>query len=92
MTRSEILAHNAGIALVVTLAARSSDALIGRLTERPTRFSYAIEALDAIVEAGAALALPLSSDGPELPAPALTKLPSPADLLDASIAQEVEAR
>ncbi len=58
MTRNEAQAYNAGVRVVLDLARRSADALQAKLIERPTRYNFAIGALDGLAEEGAALLLP----------------------------------
>ena len=62
MTRAEIVAHNRGVAVVASLAAAAANALAARLVDKPTRFAFAIEALDAIVEASADVMVPMPPD------------------------------
>ena len=59
MTRSEIIAYNAGVAGVLDLAKRSADALAPKVISKPTRYNFAIAALDAVAEEGRALLLPV---------------------------------
>lgn len=59
MTHAEILAYNAGVADLAAIAEAAADALRTRITEAPTRFNFAIAALDGIVEAAGDLKLPL---------------------------------
>ena len=65
MTRSEIAAYNAGIVALAALAAAAADRLAARLEERPTRYAFAIEALDSIVEGATELLVPLPPDDSE---------------------------
>lgn len=58
MTAAEIDAYNAGVAAVLDLAKATSAALVPRLAERPTRFNFAIGALDGLADVGRALLLP----------------------------------
>lgn len=67
MTRSEITAYNAGIIAVLELALRSAQALEPRLIEKPTRYSFAIEALDALAEESAGLLLDMPPITAKLP-------------------------
>ena len=57
MTRAEIIAYNAGLATAIALATASAAALRLRLSERPTRFNYAVGALEGFVEAATDLVL-----------------------------------
>ena len=55
MTAAEVRAYNAGVAAVIALARATSGRLALRLTEKPTRFNFAVGALDSLAEEGAAL-------------------------------------
>lgn len=64
MTRSEIIAYNAGVAVVVALAGRCAQAMAERCIEKPTRYNFAVEALAAVAEEGAAMLLPMPCEVP----------------------------
>jgi hypothetical protein len=87
MTRNEMLAHNAGVLAVLALAIRSAQALESRLTEKPTRFNFAIGALQALAGEGASLLLPIPPRGGE-PADAVT--PQPPKLPTSSLQEAVD--
>ena len=77
MTPREIVAYNAGVAAVLDLARATSAALAPRLVEMPTRFNFAMGALDGIAEEGRALLIPLPpSAGAAAPALPVTPKPS----------------
>jgi hypothetical protein len=80
MTRAEILAFNAGLAALAAVSAASADALRVRLVEKPTRYTFAIEALEGIVEAAADLMLPLPPDGADPAAGGAPLPPAPAPI------------
>lgn len=61
MTKAEAVAYNAGVAAVAAIAAASADVLRARITEAPTRFNFAIGALEGIVEAANELMLPVEN-------------------------------
>lgn len=63
---------NAGLSAFCAVARASAARLQDRIIERPTRFSYAIEALAAIAEAGEAMMIP-----PPEPEPAADAEPKP---------------
>ena len=52
MTRSETMAFNAGVAAVLDLALASAEAIKPRLIEKPTRYNFAIGALQALAAEG----------------------------------------
>ncbi len=58
MTRAEAAAFNQGVAAAVDLAERSAVALQAKLVDKPTRYSFAIEALKAVAEGSLALMVP----------------------------------
>ena len=58
MNQAEMIAFNAGVAAVLALAKRTADALAPKITSKPTRFNFAIAALDGVAEEGRALLLP----------------------------------
>ncbi len=51
-------AYNAGVADLAAIARAAADVMRSKLKQKPTRYGFAIEALDGIVEAAAALTLP----------------------------------
>lgn len=55
MTRNEILAYNAGVSAVLALALRCSQTIEPKLTTKPTRYNFAIGALNALADEGHAL-------------------------------------
>jgi len=61
MTQGERDAYNRGIDAMARLAQCSADVMREKLREKPTRYCFAIEALDGLVEAARDLRLP---DGP----------------------------
>jgi len=58
MTQGERDAFNRGIDAMARLAQCSADVMRGKLKEKPTRYCFAIEALDGLVEAARDLRLP----------------------------------
>ena len=89
MTRAEIVAFNRGLAAIANVAAASAAVLRARLVEAPTRFNFAIGALEGIIGAAADLTLPLPPDGSE---PAAVVLPKPAPCGDGEAAPLAVAR
>ena len=59
MTRAETAAFNQGVAAVIDLAERSAAVLQAKLVDKPTRYSFAIEALAAVADASLALMMPV---------------------------------
>ena len=59
MTRAEIIAFNQGIETVLSLARQTADSLRAKLTEKPTRYPFAIAALDEIADLGIHLLRPV---------------------------------
>lgn len=57
MTRNEIIAYNAGVADLTAIAEAAADVLRARITDAPTRFNFAISALEGIVEAAGDLSI-----------------------------------
>ncbi len=62
MTPAEVRAFNAGIRLALAMARHTADVLASSTT-RPLHTGFAVEALDAFADAGAALLLPEPIDG-----------------------------
>ena len=60
MTRAEIAAFNAGVAAVIDMAQAAADAMAAKLVEKPTRYPFAAEALQAIADEACVLLKPLS--------------------------------
>lgn len=63
MTAAETVAYNQGVRAVLALASQSAQTLAARTT-RPLHEGFAIEALQALAEAGAALLMPIPPDQP----------------------------
>ena len=82
MNNAEIAAYNAGVAAVLALAKRSADALAPKITQRPTRYNFAIAALDAVAEEGRALLFPVP---PTDNAPAVLRPSGPAPVAGGAI-------
>ena len=57
MTAAEVRAFNAGVRAALAMAKHIADAIAAR-SLRPLHDGFAVEALDAFAEAGAALLLP----------------------------------
>ena len=75
MTRSETLAFNAGINAVLDLAARTAAAMGPRLIDKPTRFNFAVGALEALASEGRALLIELPPE-PTVPVAGVPQSPS----------------
>lgn len=69
MTAAETVAYNQGVRAVLALASQSAQTLATRTT-RPLHEGFAVEALQALAEAGTALLLrvPLDQSSKEPPA------------------------
>ena len=65
MTRNEILSYNAGVNALAQIATASADALNERITVAPTRYGFAIGALEGIAEAAHNLLQPLPPSNEE---------------------------
>lgn len=83
MTRAETVAYNAGVAALAEIAAASAFVLRGRLVEKPTRYSFAVAALEGIVEAAESLMLPPPPDAQ----PSAAGAPGPAPRLGGAAAE-----
>ena len=55
VTRREAEAFNAGVSAVLALARATSDRLALQLVDKPTRYNFAMGALDGLAEEGAQL-------------------------------------
>ena len=59
MTRREAEAFNAGVSAVLALARATLDRLPQHVVDKPTRYNFAIGALDGLAEEGAQLLKPV---------------------------------
>ena len=92
MTEPEILAHNRGVMALAAVAAACAEVLRGRLTEAPTRFSFAIAALEGIVEAADHLTRPPPPSDDNEHASSPTPRPTPPERdQGASVTVEAQA-
>jgi hypothetical protein len=70
MKQSEIDAYNAGVSAVADLAKRAAEDMRTKLRQKPTRYGFAIEALEGLVEGSRDLMLPDDPSHPQSqPAP-----------------------
>ena len=68
MTTTEAKAYRTGIQAMIDLATAAAEALKSRITEKPTRFNFAIAALEALADEGALMMTQAEAAEPSEPA------------------------
>ena len=84
MTAAEVIAFNAGVTAVLTLAKRAADGLAPKVIHKPTRYNFALEALAALAEEGRGL---LITPPPADSAPAVSRPSGPTPIVGGAMAK-----